>query len=195
MSETLLALVAQHGAWVLLLTTFLSCLALPVPSSALMLAGGAFIASDTLDPAETVLACLGGAVVGDLTGFLGARLLSERLQSRIARIPARAALLARASAVAERWGGLGIYFSRWLLSPLGPYVNLALGATPFSWRRFLVWDILGEATWVGLYVGLGYAFARQLAMITEVLTNLSGLLAAFVSTLAIGYLLLRAARQ
>ncbi len=195
MSESLLALVAEYGAVALFVTTFLSCLALPVPASALMLAGGAFIASGDLDPVQALPACLAGAVAGDMTGFLAARFLSERLQARIARRPSHAALLARASALADRWGGPGIYLSRWLVSPLGPYVNLALGAATYGWRRFLVWDILGEATWVGLYLGLGYAFARQLAMISEILANLSGLIAALAVTLAIGYLLVRTARQ
>lgn len=48
MSDTLLQLLATYGAPLLALTTFASCLALPVPSSLMMLAAGAFVASGDL---------------------------------------------------------------------------------------------------------------------------------------------------
>jgi membrane protein DedA with SNARE-associated domain len=58
----------------------------------------------------------------------------------------------------KRWGDGGVFLSRWLLSPLGSPVNLAAGASGYSWRRFLFYDILGEALWVVIYVLLGEFF-------------------------------------
>ncbi len=190
MSDFLLEQVVHYGTLVLFLATYLSCLALPVPASLLMLAGGAFVASGDLAATETALACLAGAVAGDLTGYGAARAFAPRFQGWLATRPRRAALMARARAFFARWGGSAVYFSRWLLSPLGPYVNLAAGATGFSLRRFLIWEIPGEATWVALYLGLGFLFSEHLTAVADVLGNLSGFLAGLAVTALLGYLLL-----
>ena len=58
-----------------------------------------------------------------------------------------------------RQGASAIFFSRWLVSPLGPYVNLIAGSTAYGWARFTTAGIAGETVWAGLYVGTGYGFA------------------------------------
>jgi membrane protein DedA with SNARE-associated domain len=65
----LLALVPEHGVPVLFVATFLSCLAVPIPSSLLMLAAGAFVASGDLAALPVAAAALGGAVLGDQLGY------------------------------------------------------------------------------------------------------------------------------
>jgi len=195
MTQTLLALISEQGALILFVVTFLSCLAMPVPASLMMLTAGAFVASSDLSAPLIVVACLSGAVLGDQVGFALARRLQEALDGYLSRRPKRAALMVKARAFTDRWGGPGVFFSRCLVSPLGPYVNLTAGATGLSWPRFLIWDILGEITWVLLYLGLGYLFASQLTAISNILLNLSGLLAALVVTLGLGLALLRALRH
>ena len=48
MIETILALVPTYGLLLVALGTFLSCLALPVPSSLIMLSAGGFAAAGDL---------------------------------------------------------------------------------------------------------------------------------------------------
>lgn len=69
MTDTLLALVPEHGALVLFIATFLSCLAVPIPSSLLMLAAGAFVASGDLAALPVAVAALSGAILGDQVGY------------------------------------------------------------------------------------------------------------------------------
>jgi len=45
MTDTVFILVANYGSLALFVITFLSCLAVPVPASLMMLTGGAFAAS------------------------------------------------------------------------------------------------------------------------------------------------------
>ena len=68
MTDWLLALVPQYGLWLLAVTTLLSCLALPLPASILMLSAGGFAASDDLILWEVVGAALAGAIAGDQIG-------------------------------------------------------------------------------------------------------------------------------
>jgi len=194
MTDTLFQMVASYGAWIVFAATFLSCLAAPVPSSLVMLAGGAFVASGDLSFWQVSLSALTGAVLGDQTGYRIARMGGRQLLPWLLRKPTRARLYAQAATLVERHGGLGVFFSRWLVSPLGPWVNLIAGATSMNVVRFTVWDIAGEMAWVAAYVGLGYVFASQLEMVSEVLGNMSGLLAAGVVVLALGHWLRTALR-
>lgn len=194
MTETLLSLVTGYGATALALITFLSCLALPVPASLAMLAGGGFVAADDLELVPTLLAALAGAVMGDNLGFAAGRFAGSGLVERLATRPKRGALLRRASADLDRNAPSIVYLSRWLVSPLGPYVNLVAGATGLPWSRFVLADLAGEATWVTLYVGLGYAFADSIDALSDILGNLTGLLAALAVAAGAGIWLVRASR-
>lgn len=186
MIDDLLALVPQFGPPLVGLTTFLSCLALPVPSSLLMLTAGGFAAAGDLALAETALLALAGAVLGDQAGYLIGTTGSAALRRHLSGGGRRAAVAGRAAALAERWGGTGVFLSRWLFSPLGPYVNFAAGAAGIGWPRFTLWGAAGEAVWVTLYVGLGYAFAANIEALASVLGNLSGTLAAGAVTVGLG---------
>ncbi|RMD94090.1 MAG: DedA family protein [Alphaproteobacteria bacterium] len=119
-----------------------------------------------------------GAVVGDQAGYAIGRIGGAPLLARLARAPARAAVLARARRLVDRHGGVGVFFSTWAVAPLGPWVNFAAGATGLAWARFAIWDALGEVIWVALYVGLGFLFASRIEFLASLMGNLSGLLAA-----------------
>lgn len=189
--ESVLGLITSYGVAVLFAATYLSCLALPVPSSLMMLAAGGFVAAGDLEAVWVIASAFLGAVAGDVTGYWIARGAGAGLSRWIAARPSRQSLFDRAGKMTDRWGGPGIYLSRWLFSPLGPYVNLAAGMTRFGPTRFLLWDIAGEATWVMLYVGLGYVFAESVVAVAEIAANTSGLMAAAAVTLGLGMLLWR----
>jgi membrane protein DedA with SNARE-associated domain len=192
MIDAILSLVPVYGGYIAALATFLSCLALPIPSSMVMLTAGAFVASGDLPAASTAAMALGGAIAGDQVGYALGR-QSAGFVSRLG--PKSAALVDRARALTDRHGGLGVFLSRWLFSPLGPYVNLVAGATRMGWLRFTIWDFLGEAVWVGLYLGTGYAFADQIEAAAELAANFSGVLAAGAVAAGLGLSLRSALRK
>lgn len=185
MIEEILALVPVYGLWIVSATTYLSCLAVPVPASMVMLTAGAFVAAGDLPPVWTVALAWVGAVLGDQTGFaIGHR--GGRLLERMSRNGKAAALIARARDLSDRHGGLGVFLSRWLLSPLGPYMNFATGAAGMNWARFTAWGAAGEAVWVAIYLGLGAVFAEQITAVAELAADFSGMLAAGAVTVGLG---------
>lgn len=192
MTDWLLGLVPEYGMWLLGLGTFLSCLALPIPASVLMLAAGGFVASGDLAPGAAVGGALMGAVAGDQTGYLAGRAGAHLALTRGARANAT---LERATALLARRGGLAVFLSRWLVSALGPYVNLAAGAAGLGWGAFSLWGVLGEAVWVGLYVGLGYGFAGNLEAASAMAVDLLGFAAAGAVALGLGWWLLALLRS
>ncbi|GHE05676.1 hypothetical protein U879_04085 [Defluviimonas sp. 20V17] len=186
MTGTFLSLIPEYGLWLVAATTYLSCLALPVPSSLMMLAAGGFVASGDLRLLPTLGAAFLGAVAGDQTGFALGRRGGPGLIARLKRHARRAALIARAEALMARHGALGVFLSRWLFSPLGPWMNFAAGGAGLPWRRFTVSGIAGEALWVALYIGAGMIFAGNITAANEVLGSSLGLVAAGTATLALG---------
>ncbi|SEN00405.1 membrane protein DedA, SNARE-associated domain [Pseudorhodobacter antarcticus] len=187
MTDTLLRLVSDYGLVVIALCTLLSCLAMPLPASLMMMAGGAFAAAGDLVLWQVCAAAFIGAITGDHIGYWAARRFGGvrvwawlRKQRRGAQATAR--LLHQAEGLVQRRGGWAVYLTRWLFSPLGPYVNLIAGATRMPWRTFTTADLAGEATWVALYVTLGFTFGSQIEEVSNTLGSVIGALTAGMIT-------------
>ena len=195
MTEYLLELVPTYGLWLLAVVTFLACLALPVPCSILMLTAGGFVASGDLVLWQVMGAALSGAVAGDQLGYRIGWVGGNGLLTRLSTNPKSGALIGRAVDQMNRRGALGIFLTRWLFAPVGPWANFAAGATAFNYIRFTLWAIAGEVVWVSLYVLLGYGFAGNIEAASEMAGSALGILAGVAAMLGFGYWLLIARRQ
>lgn len=186
-SDLVLSLVADYGVGIVFCVTFLSCLALPVPSSLLMLAAGGFAATGDLSLTAVLLAAFLGAVLGDNAGYWIARGFGARFQGWLDRSEKRRVLHKKTETYMAKWGGSSVFFSCWLVAPLGPYVNYVSGLSKFTWVRFALWGIAGEVVWVGLYVGLGYGFADRITTVAELMGNASGMIVAALAVVVLGW--------
>lgn len=189
MTEWLLALVPQYGLWLIAVTTLCSCLALP------FLAAGGFAAVGDLVLWQVVLAAVSGAVVGDQIGYAAGRSGGAGLVDRLAASPTRGVVIEKARGVMAARGGPAVFLTRWLFSPLGPYVNVLSGAMRHSWTRFTLWGIAGELVWCGLYVMMGRSFAGNLEAASSMLTSILGFVAAGTAMLGLGWWLIALARR
>lgn len=194
MTDWLLALVPTYGLWLIAASTFASCVALPIPASILMLAAGGFAASGDLVLGQVILAALSGAVIGDQIGFWLGRRGGAALVDRLSGGP-RGRLIGKARSLIERRGALAVFFSRWLFSPLGPYINLIGGAMRQSWGSFTLWAILGEALWCMIYILAGRAAGGNLTAASDMLASVLGLVATGTVVAGLGWWLLRLARR
>ena len=195
MTDWLLALVPTYGLWLIAMTTMASCLALPIPASIIMLAAGGFVAAGDLVLWQVIAAALAGAVAGDQLGYMAGRHGGAPLLDRVAMAPARAGIITKARTTMEARGGIAVFLSRWLFSPLGPYVNLISGAMRHHWLRFTLWGVLGEIVWCALYVMMGSAFAGNLSAASDMLGSVLGLVATLTAVIGLGAWLLTLARR
>jgi membrane-associated protein len=182
---TLLELIPVYGGLALFLAAGLSCFGVPIPGSLALLASGAFVAGGEMALSTALAAGLFGAVAGDQAGYWLGVGLGGRAMDALSSHGAMRSALGAAAAFSERRGVLAVFLSRWLVSPLGPAVNLVSGTIGMPWLRFSVPEVLGEAVWVALYVGLGAAFGRSVVGLAEVLGDLSWFLAAGVVAVAL----------
>lgn len=186
MTDALFELVPRYGFWVIFFGTFLSCLAVPIPTSFLMLAAGAFVASGDLTVYTVVGGAWFGALLGDQVGYWIARTGGSSVMSKASTAGALAKPLREAKALIERRGGMAVFFSRWLLSPLGPYVNLLAGAGGMRWSIFTLFGSLGEVVWVSIYISLGMIFSSQIAQVADIAGNAIGLVTSSTVTWILG---------
>lgn len=172
MSDLILGWIPEYGLLVLFVALSLAAIGLPFPGTLLLVAVGSLVSQGDLPLWPVIATATAAAVLGDQVGYALGRWGGERLLRGIEQRD-HGGRLAQARALAERWGAVGIFLSRWLIGPLGPWVNLSSGLAAYSWARFLLWDTLGEALWVVLYVTAGKVFSDQVDVIADLSSNLA----------------------
>jgi membrane-associated protein len=192
-SEQLLGALVLYGLPILFGVLVMAAIGLPLPATLLLIAAGSFVDRGVLNLWAVLGVALVAAVLGDQIGYglgrWGGRSLAVRIGDRMGT-----GQLDRAEALAARWGSLGIFLSRWLLSPLGPAINLSSGLAAYPWLAFLALDIAGEIIWVGLYVWLGRLFSDRVEALSDLLGNLTWALVGLLFVLLLGWKLLQSWR-
>ena len=189
MSEAVLELVSTYGAPALFFALVAGAAGVPLPGTLLLLAAGSLVSSEDLDLWQVLVFGTSGAVLGDQIGYLLGRLGGARIMLRLTQLTHGEDRVRRAQVALERWGGGTIFLTRWLIGPLGPWVNLTAGSLAYPWIRFLFWGVLGEAVWVVLYVSLGRLFADRIEVLADLVGSIGWALASLAVAALIAYLL------
>lgn len=190
MTETILSVFSVYGAPALFAIVAAGQFGIPLPTSILLLTAGALQADGDLSFWQLFAWGLAGAVAGDHVGYLIGRFAASAIRDRIGRWPAAQKQLLKAEAFTRKWGDGSIFLSRWLFSPLGPYVNLTSGLSSHPVHRFSMADIAGEIVWIGGYLSLGAVFAQSIAELADIVANAAWMIGAGVITLILGWQLL-----
>jgi len=180
MTDALLALVPAYGAWLIVVALLLSCLALPVPSSILVLAAGAFAATGDLVLWQIQLAAFAGFVTGDQIAYTIGRRGGSRWMARVETHAGARAVTARARALLDRHGATAVFLARTVVSPLGPYTGYLSGALALSWRRFTIAAVAGALCWCVGYSLIGYLFATRVSQLATMAGKSTGFIVAGV---------------
>ncbi|MEO2038475.1 MAG: DedA family protein [Martelella sp.] len=192
MNDQFLALVPVYGIPVMALIVFLACLGIPMPAAVIMLFGGSLAASGDLPMLPAIAACLAAASTSDQIGYWVGRKGGAKYLARFAaRGPKRQRLVDRAQDYLERRGVFAIFFTRWLLAQISPYINPVAGAAGMRWRAFTIAAICGQTVWVSTYNLLGFTFSRNIIAVAHVMGNATGFLAAGVISLALFWYITR----
>lgn len=191
MREQILAALSQYGSPVLFVTVLVASVGLPLPVNFLLVVAGSLVSQKVMAFWPVVILASTGSVIGDQIGYAIGRWGGTALVARFTASLGGARRLDQAEAKARRWGGPGVFFTRWLLSPLGPWINFASGIAGYAWHRFVFWDVLGEVLGVALYVALGRTFSDRVVALDAVLGNFTWTIVALLAAIALGWKLLR----
>ncbi len=191
MIDQLLGWLALYGIPALFGILVLTSAGFPFPDSLLMLAVGSFVEQGELKLWQVLVFGSAGAILGDQTGYCIGRFGGKRLVKRITDRFGGADKIKKSHEFMEKWGGAGVFFSRWLVGPLGPWINISAGVTEYPWKHFIIWDILGEVLWVSLYVTLGMIFSDRVERISELLGDVTWVILGTLVAVFLGWKLLR----
>jgi membrane-associated protein len=187
MTVSLLEFLTSYGLPAAALLLAIGQFGVPIPTSLALLTLGALAANGDADLMTAFVWAVTGATLGDQAGFLAGRFVVQSAEER----PGFLGGLARKARAAEpglqKWGGSGVFLTRWLFTPLGPAMNIASGITGLSWLRFSVWAATGEALWVSIYITLGYSFGSNIETLSGILGNLSMALAMLALAAFLGW--------
>jgi membrane protein DedA with SNARE-associated domain len=183
-----------YGLPVLFGVILVCSVGIPFPISLMLVAAGSFVEQGEMKLWQVIAAASLAAVLGDQIGYGLSRWGGRGLVDRLGRRLGAENKIKEAEALTKRWSGAGIFFSRWLITALGPWVNIASGIARYPWRRFLLWDVLGEVLWVTLYVGIGYAFSNRVQYLVEILGNLSWVIVGLILAVILGWQLVQYVR-
>ena len=139
----------------------------PCSSSLLLLLLGSYVAQSEFDLLQVLGTAVLAIAIGDSIGYAIGRVAGRLAVDAIARRVGRVDAVGQAEAFAARWGAAGIFLSRCVFGELAPWVNLSSGAAHYPWPRFVLWSVLGDAVWVGIYVTLGRLFSDRVQALAD----------------------------
>jgi membrane protein DedA with SNARE-associated domain len=183
MIDTVLTWFALYGVQALFVALFAGQTGIiPVPTTIVLLTVGAILVDKTVAPINVFLACICGAALGDQFGYAVGRAGGPAFASYLAD-SRWSKMFKRAEMYSQRWGAIGIFFSRWLVSPVSPYLNYLVGITGLSWLKFTVMSICGEIIWIAGFLSIGYWFSASITSIDSLVANIVFFIGGLIATL------------
>ena len=186
MADFLLTQIINYGAPILGLIVFIGAMGAPFPGTLIIVAVGAFCRQGFLSWPITGLVAFICVVLGDGLSYSMGYYARESILRRFSSSPQ----WNRAEKSFQEWGGMSIFLTRFLITGIAVPVNLLAGTGKFPFKRFLMYDLAGEAIWVFGYGGLGYLFGTHWEVVSDFISNFGGLMLGLVVLVA-GFLLAR----
>ncbi|MBN8441401.1 MAG: DedA family protein [Thauera sp.] len=190
-------LLAAYGAWIyailflivfcetgLVVTPFL-------PGDSLLFVAGALAAGGGMDPAILIGVLFVAAVLGDSVNYA----IGRRFGGRISQWPDsrffNRRALEKTHEFYERHGGKTIIIARFMpiIRTFAPFVA---GMATMDYRRFLSFNVLGGALWVGPLIMAGYWFGNLPIVKNNLSLVILGIIVLSMMPLFIGWLRHRA---
>jgi len=134
----------------------------PVPGETVLIAASVYAGAGRLSLAAVAAIAFVAAVVGDNIGYTIGRAGGRRAVLRWGRyVFLTAERLDRAQRFVERHGGKVVTVARFI-EGLRQANGLLAGVARMPWLRFLAFNALGAALWVGAWCTIGYTAGRHL---------------------------------
>jgi membrane protein DedA with SNARE-associated domain len=143
---------------------------IPVPGETMLIAASLYAGAGHLDIWLVGLVGFAAAVLGDNVGYLIGRRGGRELVLKYGKVVfITAERLDRTEAFFTRHGGKVVFVARFV-EGLRQLNGIIAGIVEMPWRRFIVFNVLGAAVWVGLWSSLGYLAGNHVEAIAQDLT-------------------------
>src|SRR5262249_24835633 len=144
--------VRDHGVVAVMVIVALEALGAPLPGETLLIFAAVLAGRGDMSLPGLLMGAWAGSVLGDNTGYLIGRKLGRSAVSRYgARIGLDAARFEAVERLFARYGAVTVAFAHFV-NVLRQLNGVVAGTLGMDWRRFLLFNALGAALWVGLWV-------------------------------------------
>ena len=185
----------HYGVWAIGLLIMLEDFGIPVPGETILIAGAVYAGAGRLNVVLVGLVGFIAAIIGDNIGFaighFGGRALALRWGKYVFLTEER---LDKAERFFDRRGAIVITFARFV-EGLRQANGIIAGITGMHWLRFLVFNAIGAALWVGTWVSLGYLAGGNITTIYHYITLYSYYVLIALAVLLAGYVTWRVRRR
>ena len=178
----------HFGYWAVLLFVMIEDFGIPVPGETILIAAAVYAGAGRLNVVAVGVIGFVAAVTGDNIGFAIGRYGGRALVLRWGRyVRLTEERLDKAEAFFQKNGAWIITIARFI-EGLRQANGIVAGITGLRWRRFLVFNALGAALWVGTWVTLGYLAGTHIDAIYHDITRYSYYLLIALAVVLAGYI-------
>ncbi|WP_137390870.1 DedA family protein [Rhodoligotrophos defluvii] len=184
--QHLAAYLHDYGEWAVFAIILLESLGAPLPGESLLIAAFSLAARGLLDPPLLFLGTFAAAVLGDNIGYLIGRLLGRQAVIRFGtRVGVTAERYEWAEAQFSRYGPAIVAGARFVVI-LRQLNGIVAGSLGMHWLRFLIFNAIGAALWVGFWGALAMFVGTHVHAFAELAQHLgvAGVLIALVAAIA-----------
>jgi membrane protein DedA with SNARE-associated domain len=186
--------IRANGVAAVMMIVALEALGLPLPGETLLIFAAVLAGRGDMSlPALLIFAWV-GSVLGDNVGYWIGRKLGRAAVSRYgARIGLTAARFDAVEAMFARYGAATVAFARFI-NVLRQLNGVVAGTLGMAWWRFLVFNALGAALWVALWVLGAFYLGEHMSTITLLARRggiVGGVMAAVALLVAVVFFLRR----
>ena len=191
----MLGFIDQFGYLGVALIVFVESFGVPAPGETAIIAGSAYAGSGHFSIVLVASIAFFAAVIGDSIGYLigrrGGRPLVHRFGKYVRLTPER---FDKVEGFMSRQGPKVVVVARFV-EGLRQFNGVVAGISGMPFHRFLVWNALGAALWVGVWSTAGYLAGDHIEAIASAISRYV-VLAGVIAVLAlIGYIWFRRRRR
>ncbi|MEU6662394.1 DedA family protein [Streptomyces sp. NPDC046821] len=164
-------LLSHYGYWAVGAVVLVEDFGVPAPGETILIAAGVYAGAGQLNIFAVAAVAFAAAVVGDNIGYLighyGGRAFVHRWGRYVFITPER---FAKAEDFFKRHGGAIVIVARFV-EGLRQVNGIIAGTSGMPWRRFIVFNALGAALWVGLWATLAYVTGTHITAVYDVISR------------------------
>lgn len=158
--------------WLFFFVMFFASFGFPLPATALVIAGWAFIEQWYFDIWLLFLSWTLGCILWDIFGYWVSYLYGKDIFYRIwLRKILESPQASTFEPIFIRRNISSVFITRFLITWLWPSVNILAGITKMNPASFIMTDIAGEIIYIALILTLGYSFSSQWESILDILES------------------------
>ena len=180
--KAILPYIHHYGYWAVFFAIYLEDFGLPMPGESTLIVCSFFAALGQLNLIIVGILGFAGAVLGDNTGFVighyGGRKIILKWGKYVFLTGKR---MNKLEGYFEKRGGLIVSVARFVQG-LRQFNGIIAGISEMRWKKFVVFNLIGAALWVGMWIGVATVLGSRKDLLVEFIKKAQYILPAIFIT-------------